>query len=91
MHTMLNVALGDRSYPIHIGEGVLSNPDYLLPHIRGKQVLLVSNVTVAPLYASALRQNLTAAGLAVAGYALPAGRIPPHGASTSGRSQGFGP
>jgi len=73
MHTMLNVALGDRSYPIHIGEGVLGRTDYVLPHIRGKQVLLVSNVTVAPLYAQALRERLAAAGLTVAEVILPDG------------------
>ena len=73
MHTMLNVALGDRSYPIHIGEGVLTCAGYLLPHIPGKQVLLVSNVTVAPLYAEGLRHGLVAAGLTVAEVALPDG------------------
>lgn len=73
MHTTLNVALGDRSYPIHIGEGVLARADYLLPHIRGKQVLLVSNTTVAPLYAAPLRASLLAAGLAVAEAVLPDG------------------
>lgn len=73
MHTMLNVALGDRSYPIHVGEGVLTCSEYLLPHIRGKQVLLVSNATVAPLYAAQLRELLTDAGLTVAEVTLPDG------------------
>jgi 3-dehydroquinate synthase len=46
----LEVDLGDRSYPIHIGPGLLANPDLLTPHIHGKQVMIVSNETVAPLY-----------------------------------------
>ena len=45
MHTVLNVALGDRSYPIYIGDGVLARADLVLPHIRGKQVLLVIDKT----------------------------------------------
>jgi len=49
MHT-LTVNLGDRSYPIHIGQGLLASPSLLAPHIHGRQVLVVSNETVAPLY-----------------------------------------
>lgn len=73
MHTVLNVALGDRSYPIYIGDGVLARADLVLPHIRGKQVLLVSNETVAPLYAETLRASLLSAGLTVAEVVLPDG------------------
>jgi len=46
----LDVDLGDRSYPIHIGFGLLDNPDLITPHIHGKQVLIVTNDTVGPLY-----------------------------------------
>jgi 3-dehydroquinate synthase len=49
MHT-LTVDLGDRSYPIHIGQGLLGKPSLLSPHLGGRQVLVVSNETVAPLY-----------------------------------------
>ena len=73
MHTVLNVDLGNRSYPIHIGDGVLARADLVLPYIRGKQVLLVSNETVAPLYAETLRSQLQAAGLTVAEVVLPDG------------------
>ena len=54
----LNVELGSRSYPIHIGAGLLGRPDLLIPHIRGQQVAVVSNDTVAPLYMQSLRQAL---------------------------------
>ncbi|HHA19109.1 MAG TPA: 3-dehydroquinate synthase [Methylophaga sp.] len=46
----LQVALGERSYPIYIGDGVLSQADLLTRHIRGKEVLVVTNTTIAPLY-----------------------------------------
>ena len=50
MHKTLQVDLAERSYPIHIGPGLLDRPDLLLPHINGKQVMIVSNEIVAPLY-----------------------------------------
>ena len=46
----LGVELGDRSYPIYIGEDLLGDENILLQHIPGKNVLVVSNETVAPLY-----------------------------------------
>jgi len=46
----LQVSLGDRSYPIYIGEDLLSQADLLTKHIKGSEVLIVSNTTVAPLY-----------------------------------------
>ncbi len=46
----LTLDLGERSYPIYIGDGLLGSADLLLPHIPGKNVLIVSNETVAPLY-----------------------------------------
>ena len=47
---LVEVALGERSYPIHIGSGLLGDGALLVPHIRGSQVCVVSNETVAPLY-----------------------------------------
>lgn len=46
----LQVELGERSYPIYIGDNLLGNAELLKPHIRGQQVMVVSNETVAPLY-----------------------------------------
>ena len=46
----LQVALGDRSYPIYIGSGLLDQAECYAPHIKGKQILIVTNETVAPLY-----------------------------------------
>ena len=46
----LHVDLGERSYPIFIGPGLLVKPELYTPYIKGSQVLIVSNETVAPLY-----------------------------------------
>ncbi|MEO6699320.1 MAG: 3-dehydroquinate synthase [Paraperlucidibaca sp.] len=70
---VLTVALGQRSYPIHIDEHVFARADVLLPHIAGRQVMLVSNSTVAPLYLAPLREVLVGAGLNVAEVILPDG------------------
>jgi len=54
----LTVDLGERSYPIYIGEGLLTKSDLILNHLKGNQVLVVTNETVAPLYLQALRDGL---------------------------------
>ena len=54
MSSTLNVELGDRSYPIVIGSGLLAGGYDLTQHISGPDCLLVSNDTVGPLYADAL-------------------------------------
>jgi 3-dehydroquinate synthase len=69
----LNVALGDRSYPIHIGSGVLDRADLLVPHLGQKKVLVVSNTTVAPLYFDRLRSTLEKGGISVISVILPDG------------------
>ena len=68
---VLNVALGERSYPIYIGSGLLGRPELLCPHIPDGQVLLVSNETVAPLYLERARTAL--AGLYSEAVVLPDG------------------
>lgn len=57
MHS-LNVDLGERSYPILIGSGLLKNSQFYQQAIRGKQVLVVTNETIAPLYLEAVLQGL---------------------------------
>jgi 3-dehydroquinate synthase len=56
-HT-LNVDLGERSYPIYIGSGLLGQADLITRHIHGRSALIVSNDTVAPLYLAAVQQAL---------------------------------
>jgi 3-dehydroquinate synthase len=52
----LTVALGARSYPIHIGPGLIA--DSALYATPAKQILIVSNEVVAPLYLDAVRAAL---------------------------------
>jgi len=56
-HT-LNVDLGDRSYPIFIGNELLLQPKLLCQYIRGRTALIVSNTTIAPLYIDQIKTNL---------------------------------
>lgn len=69
----LNVALGERSYPIHIGTDVLSRPELLLPHISQKRAVVVSNTTVAPLYLERLRSTLEKCEIEILPVVLPDG------------------
>ncbi|XP_060191396.1 3-dehydroquinate synthase, chloroplastic [Lycium barbarum] len=57
--TVVEVDLGNRSYPIYIGAGILDQPDLLQRHIHGKRVLVVTNTTVAPLYLDKTIRALT--------------------------------
>jgi len=56
----LNVELGTRSYPILIAAGLLGRPDALRPHLAARELLVVTNTTVAPLYLPALTASLGA-------------------------------
>tara|TARA_Y100001934_G_C12382735_1_gene793469 strand:- start:1581 stop:2669 length:1089 start_codon:yes stop_codon:yes gene_type:complete len=59
MMQTLTVDLGDRSYPIYIGPGLLRNKELYSPHIKGRQVLIVTNETVAPIYLDDVMSALT--------------------------------
>jgi 3-dehydroquinate synthase len=67
----LTVDLDTRGYPILIGPGLIDDPRCYRPYIRGSQVLLVSNDTVAPLYMAAVETAL--AGLDCHRVILPDG------------------
>ncbi|HSH97239.1 MAG: 3-dehydroquinate synthase, partial [Methylophilaceae bacterium] len=70
MTQTLQVALGDRSYPIHIGQNLLSRADLILPHLKSKQVAIVTNTTVAPLYLEKLTRTLTSEGVSITNIIL---------------------
>jgi 3-dehydroquinate synthase len=55
----LHLELGERSYPIYIGPGLLKDPALFAKHIEGRQVLIVTNETVAPLYLAATERALS--------------------------------
>ena len=70
----LKVDLGANSYPIWVGAGLLSQPqfrDQLRAKLTSSQVVVVSNETVAPLYIDALLTCLD--GYAVDQFLLPDG------------------
>jgi len=69
----LTVELGDRSYPIHIGQGLLGRADLIMPHLKRKQVAIVTNTTVAPMYLEELAGPLRAQGISVLPVVLPDG------------------
>ena len=68
----LYVELGDRRYPIFIGSQ-LNSQELLEPYIRGKQVLIVTNTTVAPLYLEHYQRALCSANKIVSVCVLPDG------------------
>ena len=68
MQTLL-VDLAERSYPIYIGSDLLGSRKILSKHIVGKQVAIISNETVAPLYLKKLETALE-------GYTLSAVILP---------------
>ena len=69
----LEVDLGTRSYPIHIGSGLLDRADLLQPHIRGQHAVIVTNETVGPLYAARVEAALSGLGKTVRTVVLPDG------------------
>lgn len=71
--TLLNVDLGERSYPIAIGTSLLSDSQFLQSKIKGKKTVIVTNTVVAPLYLNTLEAALRAAGKEVLSVVLPDG------------------
>ena len=68
----LYVELGERRYPIFIGSDL--DPKALLePYIQGRQVMIVSNETIAPLYLARYVAAIEALGKTVATCILPDG------------------
>lgn len=68
----LNVALDERSYPIHIGPGLIEDGERLASYLAGRQVMVVTNDTVAEYYLAALTEGLPE-GLEVKTLVLPDG------------------
>src|SRR5690242_21834624 len=54
----IEVALGERRYPVWIGRGLLGDSTRWRARLRGRHALVVSNTTVAPLYLERVAQGL---------------------------------
>jgi len=70
---ILTVALGERSYPIHIGPGLLGNPALYAPHVAGRCAAIVTNETVGPIYLGQVEAALASAGAQPMRIVLPDG------------------
>lgn len=74
MRETVHVALGDRSYDIHIGQGVIADAArYLTPFLRRPKVAIVTDANVAAIHLPRLEAALSAAGIAHDALILPAG------------------
>jgi len=69
----VRVALADRSYPIHIGRGLLARADLVAGAIPQRRAAIVTNDTVAPLWLERLAGPLEAAGVACVRIVVPDG------------------
>jgi 3-dehydroquinate synthase len=56
---VLHVELADRRYPICIGENLITNRELVSQYIQGRQVCVVTNAVVAPLYLDQLKKTLS--------------------------------
>ena len=69
----LNVKLGARSYPIHIGSGLIDGSREQDRERFGSRVAIVSNDVVAPIYLEAFRESLQKVGIGTTAIVLPDG------------------
>jgi 3-dehydroquinate synthase len=75
MPRIVNVSLGQRSYPIHIGEGSIDALPELLIGKSVSQMAVVTNPAVGGLFLSKVQNALTRAGLAAVTVIIPDGEI----------------
>ena len=69
----LNVALADRSYPVHIGSGIVRQTDLMLAHLVQPKIAVVTNEVVAPVLLNGFSQRFRDAGVQVVEIVLPDG------------------
>ncbi|MBM3456416.1 MAG: 3-dehydroquinate synthase, partial [Bacteroidetes bacterium] len=71
----IHIQLEDRSYPIYIGEGLLTQIKLIESHFKQKHVAIVTNTTVAPLYLDPLLIGLKQHGIQAFPIILPDGEV----------------
>ncbi|KAF1016481.1 MAG: 3-dehydroquinate synthase [Burkholderia gladioli] len=75
---IINVDLGDRAYPIYIGDNLIGYTELFAQHIKGKSVTIVTNTTVEPLYGEVLRAALIPLSKQINTVVLPDGESYKH-------------
>ncbi len=73
MVRVVQVELGEKSYPVYIGPGLLAETGRLLPEGISPRLLLVTNPTVYELYGRMVLESLAAAGFVVQVATVPDG------------------
>jgi 3-dehydroquinate synthase len=71
--TTLTVDLARRSYPIHIGPGLLEQADLVSGHLAQPKAVIITNTVVGPLYLDKLESALTARQIDIYTIVLPDG------------------
>lgn len=71
--TSLTVNLADRSYPIHIGPGLIAHGELIAAHLPQRKVVIVTNTVVSPLYLEAFSAGLAQQNIDVRAIVLPDG------------------
>lgn len=69
----VTVGLGERTYPIHIGGGLLARTELFLPHLPQRKLSVVTNTTVGALYLDTFSAALRSAGVEIVPIILPDG------------------
>ena len=55
----IKIKFDERSYPIYIGENLISNYDLIEQHILSKKIAIITNETVAAIYLNPLLESLS--------------------------------
>jgi 3-dehydroquinate synthase len=71
----LNVELAERSYPIHIGSGLIDQPALITAHLKQKRAAIVTNTTLEQLYLQRLVSTLEGAGVETMSVVIPDGEV----------------
>ena len=69
----IRVALGERSYSIEVGAGLIDDPTRYAPHLAGHRAALVTSTVIAPIYCDRVASALRKAGAEVIEVVLPDG------------------
>jgi 3-dehydroquinate synthase len=69
----VGVALDNRAYPVHIGAGLLVRADLVASMLPQRRVAIVTNATVAPLYADRFAAALESVGVGTVRVVVPDG------------------